>query len=143
MGNQTLKGLVIADFNADNLAALLTNDRREPPLLVKTAPYGQVYQMLMDADSEYWREGPDFAVVWTRPQGVIRSFKELMNFEQVPLEQVLEEVDAYADLLDQAKDRARFFFVPTWVVPAYQRSFGLLDMREGIGIANILMRMNL
>lgn len=143
MTEKTYAGVVISDFNADNLAALLTNSDEHPRIQARPAPYGQVYQVLMDPNSEYWKDDPDFAVVWTRPQGVIRSFQDVLEYTQPDLERVLDEVDQYAALLTGLKERVKFVFVPTWVLPPKQRGYGMLDLRDGIGVRNILMQMNL
>jgi FkbH-like protein len=143
MVTKTYQGLVVSDFNADNLALYLSNDEKEPRVEVHAAPYGQVYQLLVDENSPFWSGKPDFAVVWSRPQGVIESFSALQSYQQVPVEAVLQEVDEFASLLTAAAGRVSYLFVPTWVLPAYQRGFGLLDMKENLGLANTLMKMNL
>ncbi len=143
MAKDSYKGLVISDFNADNLAALLSNDPELPMVEARSAPYGQVYQALMGEDPAMWGGDPDFAVVWTRPEGVVRSFAAALEYERVGVEQALQEVDQYADLLLGIKERVSYAFIPTWTLPGYHRGYGLLNMKEGLGLANLLMRMNL
>ena len=45
------KGLLISDFNVQNLSAYLKNDSNRPLLDCQAAPYGQVTQSLFDAKS--------------------------------------------------------------------------------------------
>lgn len=134
--------LVISDSVADNFAALLRNDENLPRLNVITAPYDQVRQILLDAGAECWRAKPDVAVVWTRPEAVIPSFKNLSEGREVSASQILEEVDEYSDAMKSAAGRVRTILVPTWSAPSV-RSFSLLDMKTGIGAGNTVMRMNL
>lgn len=143
MAKDSYKGLVISDFNADNLAALLNNAPEPPGVEVRTAPFGQVYQALMGEDPALWGGDPDFAVIWTRPEGVVPSFAAALEYERVGLEQALQEVDQYAELLLGIKERVKYAFIPTWTLPGYHRGYGLLNMKEGLGLANLLMRMNL
>lgn len=143
MAPQTLRGLLLSDFNADNFAALLTSSTEEPALTLHAAPFGQVVQLLADASAPYWDPRPDFAVVWTRPEAVLPSFGALLEYRQVPLETLLQEVDEYAARLAALQERVRFGLIPTWVLPTVQRGFGLLDMRTGLGLANTLQRLNL
>lgn len=137
------KGLLISDFNADNLAAMLTHEAGDPQLRVTSAPYGQVFQYLVDAGRPEWAGAPDFAIVWTRPQAVVPAIAEALNYRRPALEQVLAEVDEYASLLLRLTDRVKVVLAPTWTLPASERGYGLLDMRPGLGLANLLMQMNL
>ncbi|HXW00934.1 MAG TPA: FkbH-like protein, partial [Anaerolineae bacterium] len=143
MPEQKHKALLISDFNLNNLAGYLRNDRDLPEVEVTVAPFGQVIPVLMQQDSAYWQDQPDFALIWTQPESVIESFKHVLAYQSVPIEQILAEVDAYAALLLDIRRKVKSVFVPAWVLPSYQRGFGLLDMKANVGLANILMHMNL
>ena len=43
----------------------------------------------------------DYAVVWTRPEGVLPSFAQLLEFDQVDDEALLADVDRFASLLSE------------------------------------------
>jgi FkbH-like protein len=83
------------------------------------------------------------AVVWTRPEAVIDTFRRALAFEPINQEDALEEVRAYAAALAQFASRTRYVLLPTWVVPPFERGWGMLDYRPGVGIAHLLARMNL
>lgn len=134
------KGVTISDFNADTFNAYLRNDSATPGLDIAGTEFGQVIQTLLDENHSAWQHQPDFAVVWTRPEGVIESFNRVLDFEQISNESLLSEVDQYTDLLIGMSKRVDYVFVPTWVVPHYYRGWGLLDMQ--IGIRHSLMHMN-
>jgi len=134
---------LIGDFNLGNFANYLSNDDTAPRVAAVAPPYGQVAQILMNPQHETWAAQPDLAVIWTRPDGVIASFKRLLEFENVALEALLAEVDQFAALIAVTASRVKTVFIPTWVVPTWVEGLGLLDMRDGLGIANTLMRMNL
>lgn len=138
-----LRCLVLADFTADNFVGLLRHDLEAPKVAAEAAPFGQVAQTLMAGAQACWQPRPDVAIVWTQPQAVIESFRRMLDGELIAPEAVLADVEAYAAQLLQAKDLARCFLIPTWVLPGASRVSRLLQMRHGVGIANILMRMNL
>jgi FkbH-like protein len=143
MPKPEFKCLVISDFNVDTFAAYLSNDDELPAVQTAVAPYGQVMPVLVTENGEYWDKDLDFAVIWTQPQTAICSFNSLFSYRKASVDEVLKEVDEYSSLLLKIKDRTKFAFIPTWVSSSYNRCFGMLDMKNGIGIANMLMRMNL
>jgi FkbH-like protein len=136
--------LAIADFTVEHFVGYLANDPGTPAVRPTAAPFGQVVQVLMDEGLDCWRERPDALVVWTQPHAVSGSFSRLLAGERVAAEEVLEEVDAYAEALQRAGRRVACAFVPTWVVPPYlERGSALLELRPGWGVTETLWRMNL
>jgi len=143
MKMQKYASILISDFNINIFSGFLNNDRGLPSVETTVAPFGQVMPVLMQSHLECWRGKFDFAVVWARPEGVIESFNHTLNYKNVSIEEILEEVDRYSSLVLNIRDRVKFIFVPTWVFPSYHRGFGMFDMKTDVGISNILMRMNL
>jgi len=139
MDRQKKSCILISSFNVSNLAGYLSNDEDFPFIDASVAPFGQVFQVLMQ------KEMPrhDIAVVWTHPEGIIKSFCDCMNFEKTDVDAIFKEVDVFASLLLGIRDKANVLFVPSWVVPSNYRGLGLLDMKADVGIANILMQMNI
>ena len=135
--------LLISDFNINNLAGYLRNGTDTPAMDVDVAPYGQIVSVLMDHNLPCWQKATDYAAVWTQPQSVISSFNQVLEFKQVSMGQIIAEVDQYCHWLSNLSDRVKCVFVPTWVLPSYNRGFGMLEMKPQVGVANILMRMNL
>ncbi|MBE7551668.1 MAG: HAD-IIIC family phosphatase [Anaerolineales bacterium] len=142
MDRLTYKGLLISDFNISNLAGFLHNEGEAPPVEAAVAPFGQVMPVLMQPDLACWQSQPDFSVVWTQPESVSESFRSMLAYQGSAIETILAEVDAYCALLLEMRHRLKSVFVPTWVLPAYQRGLGLLDLKNG-GLTQTLMRMNL
>jgi len=81
MPESVLRGGLISDFNIANLAGFLANDSEEPVVEVTVAPFGQAIPILMNGDHTIWGGDPFFAVVWTRPEGVIESFSRLTGHQ--------------------------------------------------------------
>lgn len=135
--------LLVSDFNVENLAGYLNNGEQPPVIKATAAPYGQVMQSLMTEDSIGGNQDFDFIVVWTQPQWVSQSFARALNFEKVSHAQILSEVDEFCSLLIQRKLQADHILVPSWVIPTYHRGYGLLDMKDGLGLTNVLDQMNI
>lgn len=135
--------VVISDFNANNLGGYLSNDQEAPILEVCVAPFGQPVQTLASEHFGGASENPDCLVVWTQPQSVIASFRDALEFRFPVIDRILDEVDEFAAQIASAAKRVKYLFVPMWVIPTYNRGFGLLDLAPNVGITDILNRMNL
>lgn len=135
--------ILISDFNIEPLAGYLRNDRTMPYIVPTIAPFGQVVPMLIDTDNEIWSKQFDLAIIWTRPESIINSFALLMDFQRIHIDKVLSEVDEFASALAGIKKRVKTIIAPSWVIPDYFYGYGMLDMAHGLGLANVLMHMNL
>jgi FkbH-like protein len=138
-----LRAVTISDFNAANFDAFLENAEEGPAVQTIPLPFGQVQQLLLTPDAPLWRESPDLAVVWTRPQAVVPSFGSLLSSEPVSPDMLLAEVDDFASRLVELSRRVPTVFVPTWTPPADERNLGVFDLRDPLGSSHQLMRMNL
>jgi len=143
MNKQQFRCLLISDFNVDVFSGYLSNDEGFPLVETMVAPFGQVTQLLMQEDLDYWKGDHDFALIWTRPEGVIKSFNNLLAYDTHSIKNILSEVDQFASLILNICNKVQPLFVPTWILPTFYRGFGMLDMKKDIGIANTLMQMNL
>tara|TARA_B100000315_G_scaffold245933_1_gene272574 strand:- start:1466 stop:3175 length:1710 start_codon:yes stop_codon:yes gene_type:complete len=141
--NKRSKAIVISDFTVDNFSDYLDYDTEFPLIKSITAPFDQVIQVLIDQQLDCWENNLDFAVVWTRPESIIEPFNQIINYKNTSIDEILNKVDEYSSLLLNILDRVTYIFIPIWVYPSYQRDFVMLDMKNGVGISNTLMRMNL
>jgi len=131
------RGLLVSDFTIDELARHLEATGAVPTMAGTLAPFGQVFPALMSPkDPQH-----DYAVVWTRPEGVLPSFARLLDFELVDEQTLLDEVDRFASLLLDGLKSYRFAFVPTWVVPPWRRGLGFVDARAN-GVTRALSAVN-
>ena len=132
------RGTILSDFTASELASQLRALTDGPGIDAEVAPFGQVVQSLVRGPTPGY---DDFAVVWTRPEAAVPTYARVIGHERVEESALLDEVDAFCDLLARAAPAYRAIFVPTWTKPAYERGSGLLDMREG-GLSRTLHVMN-
>ena len=103
--------LVVSDFNAELASRFIAADRNSPVLSVETATYGNLFQTL---SAERPESGGMTLFVWTRPEGVAPSFATLIEGEPVVVEQVLNSVDCFADIVVRAAQRFRTVLVASW-----------------------------
>jgi FkbH-like protein len=139
----TRRLLLVGDTTLDPLGRLLERGSNAPSLQCSAAPYGQVYQILLDSSHPAWAFKPDYLAVWTAPQLTLPSVGKLMRFESVAPDEALREVEQFADAVLQAASRVGIVLVPTWVLPNYERWIQTLTWRQGAGLANLLARANL
>jgi len=133
--------LLISDFHVGNLAGFLRNLSGAPRLVPAAAPFGEVTRPLLEMNSE--DEGTETgAFVWAQPQAVIPSFRRILEHQEVPVETLLAEVDAFCNLLDGARRKFRYILVASWTSVGH-RGLGMLDLRSDAGVSLALLRMNL
>ncbi|MZH13719.1 MAG: HAD-IIIC family phosphatase [Nitrospinae bacterium] len=138
-----LNTLLISDFNIQTLAGYLENDSMSPSVKATVSSYGQVMPILINRNQECWNKSYDSAIVWTRPEGVIDSYRRCIEFERVPEETVLKETDSFAEAVLSLQDRVQSILIPTWTEPQGMVGYGMLNMKPGLGLSHLLMRMNL
>ena len=110
---ESVRTLIVSDFNTQSLAGCLNNDSTLPVVDATVSPFGQVMQSLTDLSLPCWQTAPQVAIVWTQPHRVLRSFKLLLEYSPNPIDDLLEEVDSYCDLLVQIADKLQALLVPT------------------------------
>jgi len=127
---------IISDFNAEPLARYLLNVH-DKSLSVETAPFGQVFQSLSDKSTR------DGTVVWTLPEKISPTFALAVEFSKIDIDNCLNEVAVFADALLDLSTRSQYVFVASWLMAEDNRGYGMLDWRNGLGLNNLLARMNL
>ncbi|CAM2066021.1 HAD-IIIC family phosphatase [Sulfidibacter corallicola] len=143
MSEPNAKCLILSDFNAENLGALLTNCSDTPALDLLLPDFGRGLEILFVGNHPMWDEKPDYAFVWTRAEGAIKAFQKLLDGQDVKEEDLLAEVDDYAAGILNAAKKARAVFVASWTAPYYRRGLGMLDYKPGVGYTYFLTKMNL
>jgi FkbH-like protein len=133
---------VAADFNAMNFCSALRTSLREMQGECEAAPFGQVLPLLHDRGASFWQSRFDAIVVWTLPEMAVPEFGKALDWMPFSLEQLEEEVDAFAALVQEIPN-APLVLLPTWDVPAYGHGLGPLELRNQVGVKNTLLRMNL
>lgn len=127
---------LISDFNIDSLAGYLKNSPACKQYEVEVSPYGQVYQTI-GQPSQSWAD-----IIWTTPERCLAHFYKAFQLEYVLHEDVLNDVDDFADALIGSCN-GQYVFVTSWVLPPDYRGYGMLDWQEGLGLTHLLAKCNL
>jgi FkbH-like protein len=135
--------LLVGDTTLDPLARMMERDSSAPKLRCLAAPYGQVFQILLDGGHSAWALQPDYLVLWTAPHLTLPSMEKMLRFEPASYDDVLREAEQFADAVLQAASRVALVLVPTWVLPSHERWIQSLMWRQGVGLVNLLARANL
>ena len=139
--------LLVGDTTLDPLGRMLERGQEAPQLQASAAPYGQIFQILLDANHPAWDPQPDILVVWTAADLTLPSFAKLLRFEfesaATEYDAALREVEQFAEAVLRAASRVGLVLVPTWMLPAHERWIQGLTWRQGTGVANLLARANL
>jgi FkbH-like protein len=143
VNNDARRVLLAGDTMLDPLARLLERNPEAPSLRCTAVPYGQIYQILLDASHPAWASQPDYLVVWTAPQLTLPTVGKLTRFEPASHDAALREAEQFADAVLLASSRVALTLVPSWVLPSYERGIQTLAWRQGVGLANLLARANL
>src|SRR5437764_11973703 len=99
-----LRGLIVSDFNVQNLAGFLVNSGHEPAVNVEVAPFGQVAQILRDGSSPLW-EAKAFGIVWTRLEAISPAFAMMLSGSSYDLKLLARDVTSYGNALIAAAER--------------------------------------
>ncbi len=136
--------VIVSDFNASNLSALLSRSDAAGRIGATCTPFGQVMQCLLSPDHALVPRDADGAIVWTTPQGVSQGYKQRLDFYTGTLEQIEAEVRQFGRAILRLPANIRHIFVPTWSAlhPSLIRR-GLLDMNPEMGLSLALLKMNL
>jgi FkbH-like protein len=135
--------LLLADTVIDPLSRVFEASAEEPRLRGVAAPYGQVYQVLMDPKHAAWEAAPDYLLVWTTPGLTLPSFRSALAFEGMDVDAILGEVETFADLIVRGAANVGVTLVTTWTLAPHQRWIQALAWKDRVGIANVLARANL
>ncbi len=71
------------------------------------------------------------------------AFSHLVDGRPAELSDVFADVDRFAAHLAELATRSARLIVMTWIVPRLSHAFSALAMRQGVGLRNVVMRMNL
>jgi len=136
--------LVVADFNAANLASLLAQAAPDVPIRARCVPFGPVMSHLLVQDLELWTAATRTAVVWATPEGVSEAYKRRLAMEPSSLDEMAAETQQFVQALTRLPRRVEHIFVATFAPfhPMLARR-GLLDLDPDVGVSIALMKMNL
>ena len=128
---------LISDFNIEPLKGFLINLDKNAKVTV--APYGQVIQEIYNNNLD--NENQIF--IWTFPQSIIPTFSDAIKLHNIEEKACLKEVKKYCEAIIELSKKCKCVYLASWVLENKINSYGMLDWKPGLGISNILAKMNI
>ncbi|MDQ3002360.1 MAG: HAD-IIIC family phosphatase [Fibrobacterota bacterium] len=132
---------LISDFNISILGRYFTSQAPKGVYQVLEAPFGEVIGSLMGFTGE--PEKDSIAFVWVRPESISLGYRKALGMEVVDTEECLAEIDFFAEAVLKAAQTLKHCFVASFALPPDHNGYGILDWRPGLGITQLLARLNL
>jgi FkbH-like protein len=142
MKKGTLDLVLISDSTLTNLSTLLETSLSTPLVQVTDVPFGQHFQVMIEAEHVIWKTQRDVACVLIQPSSISSEYIKAIRCERFDESAVLDEVDEYCLLIERLKDRVNTILVFNWVLPWCDRNRGLLAMKSRVGASQLLFKMN-
>ena len=130
---------LISDFNLEILKRILISKNIEGVNKVNTSDYGQLYQSIYKFETNL----DTINFIWSLPETHIKNFRKLLNSEPISKDELLKEIDDYAELIINLSKKSKYIFIPSWSILSYYRKSGYLDWDQDNGIARFITEMNL
>ena len=131
---------IFSDFNAANLVAYLGADAASPMLRPEAHVVATLAAAALMGSSI---RSEDVAVVWMQPHRVSDTMAEALEGRTADVARALAHVDEFALGVRALAGRVSSVLVPSWVLPANHRGFGLGALRPESGVKNLLLQMKL
>ncbi len=132
---------LISDFNFDLFYNFLNNKLNEKEYKI----YKPTYELfsngcyrIINSKSKYHT-----IVAWSRIEKVLEEFSNLMNFKNVSLKKLNNEVDNYIDLILKLSEKSENLIVTSWTLPYLHRGYYLQDFTNDFGLTKNLYKINL
>ncbi len=132
---------LISDVNISILGRYLSNMEELSGVQVNTAPFGQIFQTLLASDTDDTKKS--VVLVWTHPEFVLETYRDVFFYKSVDHGLVLDELDQYIDAIRVKASRVKYLLHPSWIVPPGERGYGMLDYTKGLGLSHLVARLNL
>ena len=125
---------LISDFNTELLLRYLRLLDEKSNFV--SLPYGQVFQSLATKDHY------DLSIIWTLPENISQTFNKALQFKEINLKEIYDEVDRFSDAIKNFSVNVKSIFLASWASRLEYNGYEMQDWKEGLGIQNILSRMN-
>ena len=133
---KNLKVYIVSDTVIDYISNFLIKASSER-LECTVAPYNQVAQVLLS------KKESENLFLWTSPDLQCPKYSKLLAFEEVNLEEILEEVSQFSYLIKEASKKYDSIFMMSWVFPPEKRWPLSISTQSAKGASDILNRMNI
>ena len=131
-----LSTYITADTTVDYLSNYIIK-LSESKIICDVAPYNQVSQVLLSDPKA------NNLIIWSCPDLQIPTYAKKLLFEEVKIEEIMEEVLQFANKIKIAAKQYKSIFMISWSFPPEQKWPLALSSKPNFGAMDILLRMNI
>lgn len=128
---------LISDFNIEPLKGFLINLDKNSEITV--APFGQVMQEIYKNTLDYENQ----ILIWTSPQSIIPTFADAIKLKSIEEKKCLREVKQFCEAIIELSKKCKCIYIASWVLEDQLNNYGMLDWKPGLGLSNMLAKMNI
>ena len=88
-------------------------------------------------------DSAELAFIWFSPESISPSFQKALNGDNYSYKQVTKEFEEFFSLVLNLKKSFKILAIPLLHSLTSDRNYGILDLRNNLGIKNILHKLNL
>ncbi len=131
---------IISDFNVDVFYNLLSRKINSKKYNLNKPNFGLFYDKCFDLIKS--REKNYITFIWSRIEGVIKTFNSLLMNEETNLKTLHQEVDEYINILKQLAKLNDYLIVTSWVLPNNEKGKYLNDFTDHFGLTKNINEVN-
>ena len=131
---------IISDFNVDVFYNLLSRKINSKKYNLNKPNFGLFYDKCFDLIKS--REKNYITFIWSRIEGVIKTFNSLLMNEETNLKTLHQEVDEYINILKQLAKLNDYLIVTSWVLPNNEKGKYLNDFTDHFGLTKNINEIN-
>ena len=127
---------ITADTTVDYLSNFIV-DCSGSKIKCDIAPYNQISQALLSDPQA------DNLIIWSCPDLQIPSYAKLLLFEEVNLEEIMDDVLDFANKIISSLAKYKNIFMISWAFPPEQKWPLALSSKAKFGASDVISRMNI
>mgnify|MGYP001319478913 CR=1 FL=1 len=131
---------IISDFNIDVFYNLLSRKINKKKYNVSKPNFGLFHEKCFDLIKS--KNKNRIVFIWSRIEGVIKSFNSLLLNEKMNLKILYKEVDQYINILKQLAKFNDNLIVTSWAMPNNERGKYLNDFTDEFGLTKNINEIN-
>lgn len=138
---EVTKLTIISDFNVEQLVGYFNNDTSLPEIQATGIGFGDPVGAMISLLQELSDDAPNL-LIWTLPESASNSFYEARKMTPYDPVNVIKDVEIFCDIVRKLSAKVNSIFVCNWKIPSTEQGYGMLDLKEGIGLRSLIHEMN-
>lgn len=138
---EVTKLTIISDFNVEQLVGYFNNDTSLPEIQATGIGFGDPVGTMITLLQELSDNDQDL-LIWTLPESASNSFYEAKKLTLYDPVNVIKDVEIFCDIVRKLSAKVNSVFICNWKIPSIEQGYGMLDLKEGIGLRSLIHEMN-